>query len=76
MAMAPTYAVPETLAESHFFGHESGAFTGADKEKKARSREHTLFLDEIQALPLEIQTVDRKVTTSREHSYTIRLSKV
>lgn len=52
-------AVPEGLAESHFFGHETGSFTGADKEKKGafeRAHKGTLFLDEIQALPLELQS--------------------
>ena len=52
-------AVPEPLAESHYFGHETGSFTGADKQKKGafeRAHKGTLFLDEIQALPLEMQS--------------------
>src|SRR5204863_9697414 len=42
-------ALPETLAESELFGHERGAFTGADKLKRGRfetAAGGTLFLDE------------------------------
>jgi two-component system, NtrC family, response regulator len=51
-------ALPETLAESALFGHEKGAFTGADKKQDGlilQAREGTLFLDEIGDLPLNIQ---------------------
>ncbi len=51
-------AIPESLLESEFFGHERGAFTGADRQKKGRFEQAsggTLLLDEIAALPLAMQ---------------------
>ena len=48
-------AIPENLFESLLFGHEKGAFTGADKQQNgffAQASEGTLFLDEIAELPL------------------------
>jgi two-component system C4-dicarboxylate transport response regulator DctD len=51
-------AVPETMFESEFFGHEAGAFTGASRARVGKI-EHasggTLFLDEIDSMPLSTQ---------------------
>jgi len=51
-------SIPEGLAESTLFGHERGAFTGADRAKSGALRsadKGTLFLDEIGDLPLAVQ---------------------
>ncbi|MBW2040086.1 MAG: sigma-54-dependent Fis family transcriptional regulator [Deltaproteobacteria bacterium] len=51
-------AIPETLLESELFGHEKGAFTGADHQKPGKfetAEEGTLFLDEILNMPLSSQ---------------------
>lgn len=51
-------AIPENLVETEFFGHEKGAFTGADSARKGRFEEAengTLFLDEIAEMPPQIQ---------------------
>ncbi|WP_417521294.1 sigma-54-dependent transcriptional regulator [Marinobacter sp.] len=51
-------AVPENLIESELFGHEAGAFTGADKRRIGKI-EHahlgTLFLDEVESMPMPLQ---------------------
>jgi DNA-binding NtrC family response regulator len=51
-------AIPETLMESEFFGHEKGAFTGADSRKIGKfqyAEGGTLFLDEIGEIPPSMQ---------------------
>jgi DNA-binding NtrC family response regulator len=51
-------AIPESLVENELFGHEKGAFTGANQRKAGRfemAHGGTLFLDEIGEIPLAIQ---------------------
>jgi two-component system nitrogen regulation response regulator GlnG len=51
-------AIPETLLESELFGHEKGAYTGADKQRNGKiemAHGGTLFLDEISNMPLGSQ---------------------
>jgi two-component system NtrC family response regulator len=51
-------ALPEPLLEGELFGHERGAFTGADRQRIGRfelARGGTLFLDEIGEIPLAMQ---------------------
>ena len=64
-------AIPKELIESELFGHEKGAFTGANSRfdgKFSQAQYGTLFLDEIGDMPLEAQT--RLLRVLQEGEYT------
>jgi len=61
-------AVPRDLAESELFGHEAGAFTGAVKLHRGRieqARRGSLFLDDVDDLPVETQSKLLRVLEER-----------
>ncbi|PYE85152.1 sigma-54 interaction domain-containing protein [Phyllobacterium leguminum] len=78
-------ALPETLAESEFFGHVKGAFTGAQASRAgyfASAHGGTLFLDEIGDMPLALQAkllrvlqdkVFRPIGSDTEHRSDFRI---
>ena len=78
-------ALPETLFESEFFGHERGSFTGAANLKRGlieTADGGTLFLDEIGDLPLMVQVkllhllehgTFRRIGSTREHEADVRI---
>lgn len=62
-------AIPETLLETELFGHERGAFTGADRKKFGKfelADKGTIFLDEIGDMSLNLQAKLLRVLQERE----------
>lgn len=62
-------AIPENLIESELFGHQKGAFTGADRARKGlflQADHGTIFLDEMGELPLSLQTKLLHVLEAKE----------
>ncbi|HEX2579664.1 MAG TPA: sigma-54 dependent transcriptional regulator [Rhabdochlamydiaceae bacterium] len=62
-------AIPETLIESEFFGHEKGSFTGAVEKRIGRfeqAHKGTLLLDEISEIPLAVQAKLLRVVQEQE----------
>ncbi|WP_437231124.1 sigma-54-dependent transcriptional regulator [Planctomicrobium sp. SH661] len=62
-------AIPEQLLESELFGHEKGAFTGADRRRIGKFEQvngGTLFLDEIGDMPLGLQAKMLRVIQQQE----------
>ncbi|MFY7842701.1 MAG: sigma-54-dependent transcriptional regulator [Rhabdochlamydiaceae bacterium] len=62
-------AIPESLMESEFFGHEKGAFTGAIQKRIGRfelAHKGTLLLDEISEIPLSFQAKLLRIIQEKE----------
>jgi len=62
-------AIPENMLETELFGHEKGAFTGADKKKVGlleSARDGIIFLDEIGKMPIHLQAKILKTVDDNE----------
>lgn len=62
-------AIPETIIESELFGHEAGSFTGASQRRIGKfefANSGTVFLDEIESMPLHLQVKLLRVLQERE----------
>ncbi|MHA7879322.1 MAG: sigma-54-dependent transcriptional regulator [Saccharospirillum sp.] len=62
-------AMPENLIESELFGHEPGAFTGAEKRRIGKfeyADKGTLFLDEVESMPMALQVKLLRVLEERK----------
>ncbi|CCO48895.1 C4-dicarboxylate transport transcriptional regulatory protein dctD [Vibrio nigripulchritudo SOn1] len=62
-------AVPENLIESELYGHEKGAYTGADSQRIGKfeyAQGGTLFLDEIESMPMQAQIRLLRVLQERQ----------
>lgn len=78
-------AIPSTLIESEFFGHEQGAFTGATRRREGRfalADGGTIFLDEVGEIPIDVQSKLLRVLqegefepvgSSRSHKVDVRV---
>lgn len=61
-------AIPESIFESELFGHEAGAFTGANQRRIGKfeyANQGTVFLDEIESMPLNMQVKLLRVLQER-----------
>jgi len=66
-----TTAIPRDLQEAELFGHEKGAFTGAEIRREGKisaAQDGTLFLDEIGDTPLDLQAKLLRVLQEREYT--------
>jgi transcriptional regulator of acetoin/glycerol metabolism len=62
-------AIPPPLVESHLFGHEKGAFTGASAPRRSpflEARGGTVFIDELDSLPMDLQPKLLRVIEARQ----------